>query len=138
MSQDTVFRSFQSPITTFSARRRTTYVFHTSPDIPQLYLVDNTPKLWEEVRSTLAALNPSRIAVNVDEDSAFSDGLHTGEGRVLMRELGDWAHKVSSERMLGVEIVAARSGGREQLDLYRMMQQVSLNSSSLTYRMELG
>jgi hypothetical protein len=53
---------------------------------------------------------------------AFSDGLHTGEGAHLISKLHPkYAARVSSCRALGVETIAARTGGNEQLELYRTM-----------------
>lgn len=55
---------------------------------------------------------------------AFSDGLHTGEGRLLTSKLDSkWASRLSSCRAIGVETVAARAGGQEQLDMYRLMME---------------
>jgi methylase of polypeptide subunit release factors len=55
---------------------------------------------------------------------AFSDGLHTGEGRLLTSKLDlKWASRLSSCRAIGVETIAARVGGQEQLDMYRLMME---------------
>lgn len=57
---------------------------------------------------------------------SFSDGLHTGEGQLLLSKLGPkWASRTSSHRAIGVDVVAARVGGEEQLGMYkRMMENV--------------
>ncbi|RSH82191.1 hypothetical protein EHS25_006124 [Saitozyma podzolica] len=87
-AEDTVFRSLVSTTTTFSARRRTLFLFHTHPNITSpIHLVDNKPEIWDELNRVLDAIQPERIAVNIDEDMAFSDGLHTGEGRLLTSKL---------------------------------------------------
>lgn len=124
-AEDTAFRSLVSSTTTFSARRRTLFMFHTHPDVPSpLHLVDNKATLWETLHETLEKVNPRKIAVNIDNDMAFSDGLHTGEGQLLMEKLGPkWASRVSSKREIGVEVVAARVGGDEQLGMYRLMME---------------
>nr|XP_031857323.1 uncharacterized protein CI109_007271 [Kwoniella shandongensis]KAA5524395.1 hypothetical protein CI109_007271 [Kwoniella shandongensis] len=122
-AEDTVFRSLHSSTTTFSARRRTLFLFHTNPDVPSpLLLIDNQQTLWDTLLATLDKVDPKKIAVNIDDDMAFSDGLHTGEGQLLLQKLGPkWAKRVSSERAIGVEVVAARVGGEEQLSMYRLM-----------------
>lgn len=125
-AEDTIFRAFNSFTTTFSARRRTTYLFHTSPPAlapSPLLLIDNTPQLWVSLNETLTLLNPQKIAVNIDRGIAFSDGLHSGEGEAMRDALDSkWVERLSSERMLGVEVISARVGGKEQLEIYRNMQ----------------
>lgn len=123
-AEDTTFRALTSSASVFSARRRTLWLFHTSPALPSpLKWIDNTPALWVALNDSLTAINPRRIAVNIDQAIAFSDGLHTGEGQALRAGLGEhWTSKLMSERMLGVEVVSRRSGGKEQLKYYRMMQ----------------
>jgi hypothetical protein len=123
-AEDTTFRALTSSAGVFSARRRTLWLFHTSPALPSpLKWVDNTPALWAALNDSLTTIDPNRIAVNIDEAIAFSDGLHTGEGQALRTGLGEhWSSKLTSERMLGVEVVSRRSGGEEQLKYYRMMQ----------------
>ena len=65
-AEDTAFRSLVSSTTTFSARRRTLFMFHTHPDVPSpLHLVDNKATLWETLHETLEKVNPRKIAVNV-------------------------------------------------------------------------
>ena len=75
---------------------------------------------------------------------AFSDGLvslymrldivndlvinmhvqHTGEGKHLISKLGPkWASRLSSNRAIGVEVIASRAGGEEQLQMYRLLQE---------------
>ncbi|KAK8849845.1 hypothetical protein IAR55_005181 [Kwoniella newhampshirensis] len=111
-AEDTVFKSLHSSTTTFSARRRTLFMFHTNPDVPNpLHLIDNQQSLWDTLLETLEKVNPKKIAVN-----------HTGEGRLLLNKLGPkWRKRVSSERAIGVEVVAARVGGEEQLKMYQLM-----------------
>jgi len=48
---------------------------------------------------------------------------HTGEGRLLRSKLGKWADRVSSNRAIGVEVVATRAGGAEQLEMYKLMME---------------
>jgi len=43
---------------------------------------------------------------------------------VLKEQLGPaWVSKLDSETMIGVEIIATRVGGDEQLEIYKQMQQ---------------
>ena len=39
-----------------------------------------------------------------------------------MEKLGPWADRVSSDRAIGVEVIAMRAGGEEQLHYYKMLQ----------------
>ena len=34
-----------------------------------------------------------------------------------------WTSRMSSDRAIGVEVVAARSGGKEQLEMYKLLQE---------------
>ncbi|ORY35910.1 hypothetical protein BCR39DRAFT_513004 [Naematelia encephala] len=123
-AEDTAFRALVSSTTTFSARRRTLFMFHTDPSVPSpFHYVELKEELWEALNETLHKVDPKKIAVNIDEDMAFSDGLHTGEGRLLLSKLGPYADRVSSERGIGVETVAARVGGEEQLSMYKLMME---------------
>jgi hypothetical protein len=64
------------------------------------------------------------LAPQIDEDMAFSDGLHTGEGRLLLSKLDpQWAARISSCRAIGIETIAARIGGEEQLGMYHLMME---------------
>lgn len=65
-AEDTAFRSLVSSTTTFSARRRTLFLFHTHPEVENpLYLIDNTEDLWHALNKTLERIDPKKIAVNV-------------------------------------------------------------------------
>ncbi|KAG8851133.1 hypothetical protein FRB96_009474 [Tulasnella sp. 330] len=126
-AEDTVFKSLVPSTTVFAARRRTIYLFHarnvTEFEVanPTVW-IDNKPTVWDELNSVLEKLNPKKIAVNIDRDIAFADGLHTGEGEAL---LGNLTHKfrrrVSSERMIPIEIVSLRAGGESQLAAFKLM-----------------
>lgn len=54
---------------------------------------------------------------------AFADGLHSGEGYTLMEKLGSYASRVSTNREIPVEVIATRAGGKEQLEMYRLLTQ---------------
>ncbi|KAG8878302.1 hypothetical protein FRB98_006280 [Tulasnella sp. 332] len=128
-AEDTVFRSLISSTTQFSARRRTIYLFHTKDVVktglanPTIW-IDNTPAIWGNLSDALDTINPGKIAVNIDPELAFSDGLHTGEGRTLFKNLPQkWADRCASERMIPVEIINLRAGGESQLNMYRLMME---------------
>lgn len=120
-AEDTAFRALVPSTTTFSARRRSLFLFTPTES---LYLVDNTPALWDQLNATLYKLDPKSIAVNVDEAVAFADGLHSGEGRALLSHLDErYRQRVSANRAIPVEVIAARAGGKSQLDTYRQMME---------------
>lgn len=49
---------------------------------------------------------------------------HTGEGQLLLEKLGSkWSSRVSSERALGVETIASRVGGSEQIEMYKLLME---------------
>lgn len=131
-AEDTLFRSFNPYTTTFSARRRTAYLFHTLdptdsiPPSPLILIDNNSTRLFQTLNATLEAISPNKIAINEDllgDGLAFSDGLHAGEGQVMRREMGKkWVDRFGTERMIPVEIIASRVGGKEQLKIYRDMQ----------------
>jgi hypothetical protein len=111
----------------FSARRRTTSVFFASPkeggDSSYTW-VDNTPKVWSELRSVLESHDPYSIAVNVDPEIAFSSGLHAGESMLLTRELGSpWKDRLVSVPMIAVEYIATMP--TSQLHWYRKIMQTA-------------
>ncbi|CAG8950756.1 hypothetical protein HYFRA_00002969 [Hymenoscyphus fraxineus] len=125
-AEDTVFWSLKSA-TQFSARRRTVDLFiaNASPGTKSSYnWIDNTNEVWTELLDILESQNVSRIAINADEGSAFSSGLHVGELEVLRNKLGEgWAEKFVVERMVAVEFVATMVEGR--LEWYRKLQETA-------------
>lgn len=65
-AEDTAFRSLVSSTTTFSARRRTLFMFHTNPNVESpFHYVELLPVLWEELNATLHKIDPKKIAINV-------------------------------------------------------------------------
>ncbi|PSR93772.1 hypothetical protein PHLCEN_2v4667 [Hermanssonia centrifuga] len=127
-AEDTIWWSIKDA-TEFASHRRTVLLFHTnssslagSPN--PLRWVDNTGQVWPELRSTLRAYNPERIAINVDRNIAFGGGLHVGEWDVLHEQLGDsWMEKIVNQPMIGIEYVANRVPG--QLQYYKMLQETT-------------
>lgn len=77
--------------------------------------IDNTPKMWEELRALLAVQNPKTIAVDTHPQIAFSSGLHAGELDALREGLGKgWAERFVSEPMLAVEYIATMPASRKK------------------------
>ncbi|TQV95538.1 Xaa-Pro aminopeptidase family enzyme [Cordyceps javanica] len=128
-AEDTVFWSLTPA---FSARRRTTMLFFapsaSDPSLATAHtFVDNTPRLWDEVRGVLARRDPARIAVNAHPEIAFASGLHAGELAAARRGLGDaWADRFVADddaAMLAVEYVGTQEAAR--LPWYRRMQETA-------------
>ncbi|KAF8580602.1 xaa-Pro aminopeptidase family enzyme [Ramaria rubella] len=127
-AEDTVFFSFK-PATTFAARRRTVYLFHNgssealSGKPNPLVWIDNTPQVWSDLRGILELYGPSTIAINIDPDIAFADGMHAGELERVSQELGEkWMGRVVRRPMLAVEYMARRIPG--QLEYYKKLQEM--------------
>ena len=108
-----------------SASRRTTSVYFASPKEgrpPSYTWVDNTPKVWSELRNVLEAHDPYSIAVKVDPEIAFSSGLHAGESMLLTRELGSpWRDRLVSVPMIAIEYIATMP--TSQLHWYRKIME---------------
>lgn len=117
------------PATTFAARRRTVYLFHDGSDALSgkpnpLVWVDNTPQVWTDLRNILALYNPPTIALNIDPDFAFADGMHAGELERISEQLGEkWMSRVVKRPMLAIEFVARRIP--EQLEYYKALQEMA-------------
>ena len=145
-SEDPVFSSLVSA-TTFSARRRTIYVFFdrgaekgverlalggTSQGGLYVAYRDTTLKnaeLWGDIQwSTLANVvnnrDPKTISVNISNTHAFSDGLSAGEWELMQKALGPkYAGRVVRAERLPLDYVAVRIP--EMLPLYKKMMQTS-------------
>jgi hypothetical protein len=122
-AEDTVFWSLKS-VKQFSARRRTVNLFIANPTkgTPSSYTwIDNTPRVWSDILDVLESQNPSRIAINADESSAFSSGLHVGELKIFQDELDEkWQKRFVVERMVAIEFVGTMVPGR--LEWYQKLQ----------------
>ena len=142
--EDPVFWGIKAP-TTFAARRRSIYVFHDpgpGQELERLALgggsqggifaaftssrpADPTgqPELvgdeqWSLLRELVEDRDPEVIAVNVDEDWAFADGLGAGEWEALQRALGpEFLARVRRVPRLAVEFIAHRLP--EMMPIYR-------------------
>ncbi|KAF3013932.1 hypothetical protein E8E14_002551 [Neopestalotiopsis sp. 37M] len=128
-AEDTTFWALKDFVQ-FSARRRTTELFLAQPlpggksNQTSYSWIDNTPRVWEELRDILAAADPRSIALNTASELAFSGGLHAGERDAIAAGLGEeWADKFVLEPMLGIELVARMVPDR--LDWYRKMMETA-------------
>ena len=147
-AEDPVFWSITAP-TTFAARRRSIYVFYDrGPEqgVERIALGGGTQGgLYEAYRSTRPAptgqetaelwgdeqwrllhelvsdRDPRNIVLNIDENWAFSDGLHAGEREALERALGDYTDRVKRESRLAMNYIALRIP--EMMPRYRQIQE---------------
>jgi len=143
-NEDPVFFSLVSP-TTMAARRRTIYVFtdRGAAGVERLalgggsngglYTVYRDPEnagreimgdsQWSTLRKVIEERRPAKIAVDISETHAFSDGLSAGEYRQLETALGPELMKrvVPAER-LPLEYIEVRVP--EMLSTYRGMTEV--------------
>lgn len=132
-AEDPVFGSITAP-TTFAARRRSIYVMTRQPDgtVERLALggtsqggvfeafrsarpapTQDTGELvgneqWRLLRELVEDRDPENIALNIDPDWAFSDGLHAGEREVLEEALGPYVDRVVREPRLALNYIALR------------------------------
>jgi hypothetical protein len=142
-AEDPVFRSLASP-TTFAARRRSIYVFHDQgekgvarlalgggdqgglftayrdPDAPGRELVGDGQ--WQLLRKLVERADPQTIAVNIDPDHAFSDGLGAGEREALEAALGpDLSRRLVRRPELALRYIELRLP--EMMPRYRQIQE---------------
>jgi Xaa-Pro aminopeptidase len=145
-NEDPVFSSLVSA-TTFSARRRTIYVFFdrgAEKGIERLALGgssqgglfvayrDTTLKnaeLWGDIQWSMLAnavkdRDPKTISVNISNTHAFSDGLSVGEWELMQKALGPkYVRRVVRAERLPLDYIAVRIP--EMLPLYKKMMQTS-------------
>jgi Xaa-Pro aminopeptidase len=133
--EDPVFWAIKAP-TTFAARRRSIYVFHDpgqGGEFEKLALgggsqggifqaftssraadTQGQPELvgseqWMLLRELVEDRDPQTIAVNIDENWAFADGLGAGEWEALQGALGqEYVSRVKRVPRLAVEVIAHR------------------------------
>jgi Xaa-Pro aminopeptidase len=147
--EDPVFRALVSP-TTYSARRRTIYVFYdrgAERGVERLALgggsqgglyqaireTERAPdgqqrELWGKAQWDLLARvvrerNPRKIALDISQTHAFSDGLTLGEWEQLQEALGpELLKRVVRAERLPLDYLAIRVP--EMLPTYRRMQEI--------------
>ncbi len=148
-NEDPVFRGLVSP-TTYFARRRTIYLFYDrGPErgVERLALGGGSQGgLYEAIRATERApdgrqrelwgraqwdalahavreRNPKRIALDISQTHAFSDGLSVGEWEQMQEALGpDMVKRVVRAERLPLDYLAIRVPGMEPT--YRRMQEI--------------
>ncbi|KAK0230716.1 hypothetical protein IW262DRAFT_424435 [Armillaria fumosa] len=126
-AEDTIWWSIKNA-TAYDVHRRTVVLFHTNTSSLQdqpnpLVWIDNTGQVWTDLHKRLASYDPKRITINVDQNIAFSGGMHVGEMRVLEEELGSkWMSRMVNVPMLAIEYVSYKVSG--QIQYYRDMQEV--------------
>lgn len=125
-AEDTVFWSLKRA-TQFSARRRTTQLFFANANSSEQLAyswIDITPNVWSNLHDVLEAHNPSKIAVNIDSEVAFSSGLHSGELKNIETELGEkWSSRLVNEPMIAVEYIGTMV--QDRLPWYRLLQETA-------------
>ncbi len=122
--EDVVWRSFTQPIETY-ARRRSVYIFTLKEGAQvtkDVFVGLDYQGQWPLVKEFVETANPSRIAVNIDEGLAFSDGLASGERMRLEEQLGeDIVRRFVREPELAVDFISIRAPGMNEV--YREMNQ---------------
>lgn len=124
-AEDTAFWSLKSA-TQFSARRRTIQLFlaNVTDGSPSSYTwIGNTPKVWSDLLGVLEKQNPESIAINIDQQIAFSAGLHVGEFSNILQELDSWKTRLVSRPMLAVEFIGTMP--KTQLGWYKKLQETA-------------
>lgn len=145
-NEDPVFTSLVSP-TTFSARRRSIYVFFdrgpekgiermalgggaqgglysafrdTTLGNAELWGKDQ----WKLLTSLVKSRNPRTIAVNISETHAFSDGLSAGEWGQLQEALGpEFLPRIVKAERLPLDFIAIRLP--EMIPAYRQLMTIA-------------
>ena len=121
-AEETVFWSLKAA-QQFSARRRSTLLFlaNATTGPSSYYWIDNTPKVWSELREVLGKEQPASIVVNTDPQIAFSSGLHAGELEAIKDGIGaEWAGKLAAEPLVAVEYIATMV--KDRAAWYRRLQ----------------
>ena len=144
-NEDPVFRSLVSP-SLFAARRRTILVFtDRGPEKGVerlalgggsnggLYTVYHDPDLetrelwgkaqWALLRKVVDERKPERIAIDISQTHAFSDGLSAGEREQLEEALGPWTAKIVRAEELPLEYLEIRVP--EMIPAYRTLMRIS-------------
>jgi len=140
-NEDPVFRAMVAP-TTFSARRRTIYVFFDrGPDkgVERLALGGTSQgglfqavratkmtergvqaelwgdAQWQVLKGVIAERRPRTIGINISRTFAFADGLSSGEYEAMREALGpEWTRKLKPAEGLAVDFLAARLTEEEE------------------------
>ncbi|KAJ3299157.1 hypothetical protein HDU76_006397 [Blyttiomyces sp. JEL0837] len=122
--EDPVFWGMNPRTTVFAARRRTLLVFFKPSDGPlqRWALIDNTPKVWDDLRTIIKEADPENIAIDVDPTMAFADGLHVGELENLIKNLpAKYLLRITRRPFLPISFLATRASG--MLPYYQKIMQ---------------
>jgi Xaa-Pro aminopeptidase len=147
-AEDPVFWAIKAP-TTFAARRRSIYVFYDrgpGREMERLALGGGSQggifeaytstrpatgerpaelvggEQWMLLRELVEDRNPRAIALNIDSDWAFADGLGAGEWGALQEALGpEYVARVKRVPRLAVEFIAHRLP--EMMPIYRQREE---------------
>ncbi|KAJ3283243.1 hypothetical protein HDU79_009250 [Rhizoclosmatium sp. JEL0117] len=126
-NEDPAFWGLTNPTSTFSARRRTLYVFYRSlktGEYKKYEFIDNTEQVWTDLTAILYETNPASIVLNIDEKgNNFADGLHAGEAEALLKKL-PWTYwmRVQRQPLLATQFIATRVEG--QLEIYKKIMRI--------------
>jgi Xaa-Pro aminopeptidase len=143
-NEDPVFFSLVSP-SVMAARRRTILVFNdrgADQGVERLalgggsngglYQVYRDPSVenrelwgqgqWALLRKLIEEKKPARIAINVSQTHAFSDGLSVGEWEQLAAALGPWTSRTVRSEDLALEYLSIRLP--EMLPTYQHLMKV--------------
>ena len=121
-AEETVFWSMKSA-QQFSARRRSTLLFlaNATGGSSSYTWIDNTPKVWSELRAVLEKEQPRSIVIDTDPQIAFSSGLHAGELEAIKEGIGaEWSAKLTSKPLVAVEYIATMV--KDRAIWYRRLQ----------------
>jgi Xaa-Pro aminopeptidase len=156
-NEDPVFRSLVSP-SLFAARRRTILVFTDQGpgkgverlalgggSNGGLYTVYRDPDLetrelwgkaqWALLRKVVDERKPERIAIDISQTHAFSDGLSAGEREQMEAALGPWTAKIVRAEELPLEYLEIRVP--EMIPAYRKLMRISHGLMSRAFSNEV-
>jgi hypothetical protein len=107
-----------------SARRRTILLLHTPEDGPPARMAvarydigrffasawdkDEEPDQWKRLGQVVAELDPKRIAIDVDPVFALGDGLTASQHGELVRALGPFAERLTTDHHLPIRWLETR------------------------------
>eukprot|EP00038_Savillea_parva_P016511 m.17026 g.17026 ORF g.17026 m.17026 type:complete len:450 (+) comp3449_c0_seq1:2-1351(+) len=107
--EDVVWRSVASPLS-INARRRTVMVYTlTGESVVLSSFVSYEASIWDDLYRVLDAA-PGAIALNVDTEFAFSDGLAAGERDAMLQRMpADVSNRIVHVPLLALDFIALRA-----------------------------
>ncbi|KAI9334640.1 hypothetical protein DFJ73DRAFT_852615 [Zopfochytrium polystomum] len=112
--EDPVFWATVPRSKVFSARRRTLMAFHLTDEglLKKWLFIDNTPKVWDDLKAVLEETKPRNIAINADSTLAFADGMHLGEAEAIIANLPlQYVPRIVRRPLLPIQFLATRPNG---------------------------